>query len=42
MTAHYVYNFMQAWEDYHAERPIQSTSQRLAQMGNGCRMQRFL
>ena len=21
MTAHYVYNFMQAWEDYHAERP---------------------
>ena len=21
MTAHYVYNFMQAWEDYHSERP---------------------
>ena len=21
MTAHYVYNFMQAWEDYHPERP---------------------
>jgi hypothetical protein len=28
MTAHYVYNFLQAWEDYHPERPQPITESR--------------
>ena len=42
MTAHYAYNFMQAWEDYNPKRPNSINESKASTMGNGCRVQRFL